>query len=211
MAQTAAEFMFREKMSGPLTLGETEPLAGAGKGRQTPFTFHATIRIDDMDAFLRDSQHAARLEARVSFPPLGEDLVVKQGSFNLFRSTDDPKVRLMTYGMPFEANGRPYYLQGTKTIHDDVGFDLWHDTTRLYSLLHEGSDERGKVVGAGVLKLGVRDVLNIVRSMHSERLEGVEEARAIARFGQFFLGTLWDIYAPMARERVAPEEPAAAH
>jgi hypothetical protein len=204
MTQSASEFSFRETMSGPLTLGEAEPLAGAGKGRHTPFTFHATISIDDMEGFLRDPQHAARLEGRISYPPLGEDLPVKRGSFNLFKGSDTPGTRLMTYGMAFEVDGREYFLEGTKTIRDEKGFDLWHDTTRLYCHLHEGSHESGRVVGAGVLKLGVRDVLNIVRSMQSERRQGMQEVEAIGKFGRFFLGTLWDVYAPLAREAQAP-------
>jgi hypothetical protein len=204
MSQTAADLVFREKMSGPLTLGETDPLAGAGKGRQTPFTFRATIRVDDMDAFVRDPRHLAQLDARISFTPWGEDLPVTRGTFNLFKAGDAPDTRLMVYGMTFEVDGRSYHLQGTKTIHDDRGFDLWHDTTRLYCHLHEGTSESGRVVGAGVLKLGVRDVLSIVRSMHSERHQGMEEVEAIGKFGRFFLGTLWDVYAPLAREAQAP-------
>lgn len=211
MTQPASEFSFRETMSGPLTLGETEPLAGAGKGRHTPFTFHATINVDDMDDFLNEPQHAARLDGRISYPPLGEDLPVKQGSFNLFKAGDTPNTRLMTYGMRFEAGGREYFLEGTKTIHDEKGFDLWHDTTRLYSLLHEGPDARGRVIGAGVLKLGVRDVIDIVRSMHSDRYDGRREAEMMARFGQFFLGTLWDVYAPLAREARPSSEPGGSH
>lgn len=200
MTQPASEFSFRETMSGPLSLGETDPLAGAGKGRQTPFTFHLTISVDDMDAFLNEPQHEARLDGKVSFPPLGEDIPVKRGTFNLFKAGDTPNTRLMTYNFCFEVDGRAYFLEGTKTIRDDRGFDLWHDTTRLYSLLHEGPDARGKVIGAGVLKLGVRDVIDIVRSMGSDRYDGVKQAEMIARFGQYFLGTLWDVYAPMARE-----------
>lgn len=200
-----SDLIFRETMSGPLALGETDPLAGAGRGRATPFTFHATICIDDMEAFLRDPLHAARLDALISYAPFGDDLPIKRGSFNLFKSGDSPDTRLMTYAMSFDIQEREYFLEGTKVIHDDRGLDLWRDTTRLFCLLHEGSDARGKVVGAGVLKLGVHDVLNIVRSMHSPTHAGVEELDMIARFGRFFLGTLWDIYVPMAREP-APEE-----
>ncbi|XXF81297.1 hypothetical protein P2318_16520 [Myxococcaceae bacterium GXIMD 01537] len=209
MTQAPADFLFRETMSGPLSLGAIEPVAGAGQGRQTPFTFHATIRIDDLDAFMRDENHAASLEARVTYGPLGEDLPTKSGQFNLFKPGDAPDTRLMTYGMTFEAQGREFHLAGSKTIHDDQGLDLWHDTTRLYCLLHEGPDARGRVAGAGVLKLGVRDVVDIIRSMHSERRDGVDEARALAQFGQFFLGTLWDIYSPLARLANAFTEPRA--
>ncbi|MDY7231815.1 patatin-like phospholipase family protein [Hyalangium rubrum] len=209
MTASAPDLTFRETMSGPLALGEQDPLSGAGKGRHTPFTFHATISVDDMEAFIRDPEHAARLVAHISYPPLGDFLPVKRGSFNLFKAGDDPNTRLMTYGMAFEHQGREYYLSGTKTIRDEKGPDLWHDTTRLYCRLHEGTDERGPVVGAGILKLGMGDLLKLVSSMRSSR-EGTEGLKAVAQFGQFFLGTLWDVYMPLAKEKAASEsEPSA--
>lgn len=204
MTRPAPDFSFRETMSGALALGETDPVAGAGKGRHTPFTFHATISVDDMDAFIRDPQHAARLVAHVSYPPFGENIPVQEGSFNLFRPGDSPDTRLMTYGMRFTHAGREYFLSGTKTIHDDKGPDLWRDTTRLFSQLHEGPDERGPVVGAGVLTLGVADLLRLVGSMRP-RGWGREGVESVAHFGRFFLGTLWDVYAP--RAAAVPEAP----
>ncbi|MCY1019437.1 patatin-like phospholipase family protein [Pyxidicoccus sp. MSG2] len=202
MTEPAPDLTFRETMSGPLALGVTDPVAGAHQGKDSAFTMHCTISVDDMDAFISDATHAARLVAHVSYPPFGEDLPVRQGYFNLFRSGDDPNTRLMTYGLRFDANGKEYYLEGTKTIHDDRGPDLWKDTTRLYSQLHEGPDARGPVVGAGVLKLGVGQLLKLISSMRSAR-EGTEGLRAVGRFGRLFLGTLWDLYAPRARK----EEP----
>jgi predicted acylesterase/phospholipase RssA len=209
MTAPAPDLTFRETMSGPLALGATDPVAGAHEGKETPFTMHCTISVDDMDAFVRDPNHAARLVAHVSYPPLGEDLPIREGSFNLFRASDDPNTRLMTYGLRFEANGKEYFLDGSKTIHDDRGPDLWRDTTRLYSRLHEGPDARGPVVGAGVLKLGVGQLLKLIASMRSAR-EGVEGVKAVGRFGQLFLGTLWDLYAPRART-AAPVSPEREH
>lgn len=205
MTEPAPDLTFRETMSGPLALGATDPVAGAHQGKDTPFTMHCTISVDDMDAFVRDATHSARLVAHVSYPPFGEDIPVRQGSFNLFRSGDDPRTKLMTYGLRFEAGGKEYYLEGSKTIHDDKGPDLWKDTTRLYSQLHEGGDARGPVVGAGVLKLGVGELLKLIGSMRSAR-EGTEGVGAIARFGRFFLGTLWDIYSPRAEKTREAEE-----
>lgn len=203
MITPSSSLTFRETMSGPLALQEADPLVGAKKGRHTPFTFHATIRIDDMEAFIRDPQHEAHLAAHISYPPFGDNLPVKRGRFNLFKSGDNPGIRLMTYGMAFEHQGREYYLAGTKTIHDDPGSDLWHDTTRLYCQLHEGPDERGPTVGAGVLKLGLGELLKLVSSMHSSR-EGAAGLQAVMHFGRFFLGALWEIYLPLARTEKEP-------
>ncbi|WP_375745131.1 patatin-like phospholipase family protein [Corallococcus interemptor] len=200
MTEPAYDLSFRETMSGPLAMGTTDPEAGAHDGRSTPFTMHCTITIDDMEAFIRDPDHAARLVAHVQYKPLGMDLPVRDGSFNLFRATDDPRTKIMSYGLRFQANGQDYYLDGTKTLRDDPGPDLWRDTTRLYSYLHEGVDARGPVVGAGVLVLGMRELLHLVSSMHSSR-GGGEGAEMMARFGRLFLGALWDLYAPEAPVR----------
>lgn len=193
--ESAPELFFRETMSGGLSLGITDPRQGAARGRHTPFTFHATILVDDVEAFIEKPEHPARLLARASYSPLGQELLVERGRFNLFRPTDAPGTRLMTYGLPFVSGGRAYYLSGTKTVHDDRGWDLWHDTTRLSCRLHVGEDERGPIVGAGVLSLGLGDVLAIMTSMGS-RLPEPMGLQARLRFGEFFLGSLWRLYAP---------------
>jgi hypothetical protein len=193
--ETAPNVFFRETMSGGLSLGITDPRQGAAQGRRTPFTFHATILVDDVDAFIARPDHPARLLARVSYSPLGQELIVERGRFNLFRPGDAPGIRLMTYGLPFVSGARAYYLSGTKTVHDDHGWDLWRDTTRLSCQLHAGEDERGPVVGAGVLSLGLQDVLALVASMGS-CLPEPAALQARLRFGEFFLGSLWRLYAP---------------
>lgn len=192
---SAPELFFRETMSGGLSLGTTDPRQGAARGRRTPFTFHATILVDDVEAFIEKPEHSARLLARASYAPFGQELLVERGRFNLFRPGDVPGIRLMTYGLPFVSGGRAYYLSGTKTVHDNRGWDLWRDTTRLSCQLHEGEDERGPIVGAGVLSLGLRDVLAIMATMGS-RLPEPMGLQARLRFGEFFLGSLWRIYAP---------------
>jgi len=195
---SAPDVFFRETMSGGLTFGTTDPKRGAAEGRRTPFIFHATILVDDVVAFIEEPEHTARLVARISYPHFDKGLIVDRGRFNLFRPGDAPRTRLMTYVLPFVNEDRALCLSGTKTIHDDTGWDLWHDTTRLYCQLHEGEDERGPVVGAGILSLGVGDVLKLIASMGSS-LPGSEGLQARLRFGHFFLGSLWDLYAPRAQ------------
>jgi hypothetical protein len=192
---SAPEVFFRETMSGGLALGTTDPTRGAAQGRRTPFTFHAIILVDDVGDFIENPEHTARLVARVSSAHFGKGLIVDQGRFNLFRPGNAPETRLMTYGLPFESGDHAYFLSGIKTVHDDRGWDLWHDTTRLSCQLHEGEDERGPVVGAGILSLGLGDVLALIASMGSSLL-GDEGLQARLRFGRFFLGSLWDLYSP---------------
>ncbi|WP_163996421.1 patatin-like phospholipase family protein [Pyxidicoccus caerfyrddinensis] len=195
--EPAADLTFRESLTGPFALGPTDPMAGALHPDARPLTIHLTIAVDDMDAFVSDVRHTARLVARLDYAPFGEDVPVRQGSFNLFQSREDPRIRLMNYGLRFAHEGREYFLEGTRAIRY-TGASLWRDTTRLHCLLHEGPDARGPVVGAGMLTLGVGQLLELISSMHPAR-RGSAGLSAMARFGRFFLGPLWDRYAPVAR------------
>lgn len=202
--EPAADLTFRESLTGPFALGPTEPMAGALHPGARPLTVHLTIGVDDMDAFVSDIRHTARLVARLSYAPFGEDIPVRQGSFNLFQSREDARVRLMTYGLRFSHEGREYFLEGTRAIRYTSGASLWKDTTRLHCQLHEGADARGPVVGAGMLTLGVAQILDLISSMHPAR-RGSAGLSALDRFGRFFLGPLWDRYAPLARPNLARE------
>ncbi|WP_240359850.1 patatin-like phospholipase family protein [Pyxidicoccus trucidator] len=202
--EPAPDLTFRESLTGPFTLGATDPMAGALQPQAMPLTVHFTISVDDMDAFVSDERHSARLVARLSYAPFGQDLPVRQGSFNLFRSREDPRTRLMTYGLRFAHAGKDYYLEGTRAIRDARGNGLWKDTTRLQCQLHEGTDARGRIVGAGVLTMGVEQLLQLISSMHPAR-RGSAGLSAMARFGRFFLGPLWDVYEPRARRGPARE------
>ncbi len=184
------DLLFQETMSGPLGLGARSPEVGKRWGRTSPLSLHATIRIDSMEDFLQDPAHTAWLGGQISFTPFAQHLPILRGSFHLFSNSNEPSMRLMRYGALFEHEGRAYWLSGTKYLRDDPGPDLWPDTTRLLTTLHEGQDERAPVVGAGVLSIGVRGLLALAASMRSPR----GGPRELARFGRFFLGNLWDLY-----------------
>jgi len=192
---------FRETMEGTFALGATDPEAGADQGKADghELALHATITIDDIDRFIDDPDHAGRLDAHVDFTPFGEGLPGHRGVFNLFAPSDVPDEKWMVYEVAFRHEGQEYYLAGKKHVHDDPGFDLWSDTTTLYTRLHEGSDASGPVVGAGVLRLGVDDLIRLVSTMRATNADSVaEKTRALTAFGRFFLGELWEQYASRA-------------
>jgi hypothetical protein len=204
------DLFFRETMSGAFSLGIEDPWEGARRGRRTRLSFQVTILVDDLDDFLAHRDHPARLVGSVSYPPWGEGLAVDAGRFNLFRpggAGDTPHTRLMTYGLPFSHQGRAYYLAGVKTIRDDRGPDLWRDTTRLACHLHEGPDERGPVVGAGILSLGLGKFLSLLASMGSSLPDSAGRFQARLRFGRFFLGSLWELYTPQGRDSAGEARP----
>lgn len=193
---------FREVMSGGFALGETDPVAGKKKGRKegTELTLHGSILIDDVDRFIAEAEHPGKLSGSIDFTPFGDGLASTSGVFNLFRPTDDPKLKLMVYEMGFTHEGKAYYFAGQKNVRDDPGFDLWKDTTTLYSTLHEGTDKSGPTIGAGVLTLGVKQLIQLLGTVAAPGADHfAEKSAAIAKFGRFFLGELWDTYVRHAK------------
>jgi predicted acylesterase/phospholipase RssA len=190
-------FTFRETMSGHFALGETDPRAGEKTGRAagTLLTMHATILIDDLDTFIVDPNHLGRIAGNIDYVSFGNAIPATRGVFNLFSPSNDPKMKLMVYELAFEHAGERYYLAGHKEVKDDPGFDLWKDTTTLFTTLHRGDDKTGPIAGAGVLSLGPIDLAKMVRTMHATDAASLaEETKAVAKFGRFFLGEMWDSY-----------------
>jgi hypothetical protein len=190
-------FTFREKMAGGFSLGETDPQAGAklGTSAGNTFTMHATITIADLNRFLADANHPGAITGSIDFPPLGLNLPSTSGIFNLFSPSGEPKMKYMVYEIGFNAGGRQYYMAGRKEVKEAAITNLWKATTTLYTQLHEGNDKSGPVIGAGVLTLGMEELMAMIPTMQAINAKSVEEAAsAMARFGKFFLGELWDTY-----------------
>ena len=188
---------FSEIMAGGFALGETDTRAGKEKGERTgsELAMHATVIIDDLERFTTDPDHTGSLAGSIDFTPFGEGLpATGPGAFNLFYP-ESSKLKLMVYELPIEHGGESYYVAGKKEVHDDSGLDLWRDTTTLFTRLHRGRDKSGPVVGAGILRIGVKGLIDLVSSL---RVTGAgskaEEAKTVASFGTFFLGELWDTY-----------------
>jgi predicted acylesterase/phospholipase RssA len=188
---------FRERMAGDFALGPTEPQAGADQGKLagTTLTLHNAITIYDLKSFLSDPKHAGRLSAEIDLDPFGRNIPAKGGVFNLFAPGDRPERRVMTYELAFTHDGQDYYLAGEKHIENNAALRLWKDTTTLYTRLHRGTDTTGPVVGAGIATLGVADLVHLVSTMHATNARSTgEAAEAMADFGRFFLGELWERY-----------------
>ena len=168
----------------------------AGSAPGTQLALHGVVTIDDLDAFLADPQHGGRLTGTIDFEPLGSALAGTRGVFRLFSPAGEPDTRLMIYELGFTVGGRPRYLAGRKIVHDDAGFDLWPDTTTLYTTLHDGPDSAGPVIGAGILRLGVRELMDLLSTF---RPTGGGDVGTVARFGRMFFGELWGLYSPQCR------------
>ena len=197
MSESAAGIRFRETMSGALMRGKQDCREGSMLGQEAGefLAMHATVTIDDMQAFVADPAHAGSLSGSIDYTPFGQGIEAHRGVFNLFAPDDDPRMKLMVYELGFTFEGREYYLAGHKEVRDDPGFDLWSDTTTLFTRLHDGRDSHGEVLGAGILTLGMSDLARLVASMEVINGDSVADKGAtLVAFGRFFMGELWDSY-----------------
>ena len=189
---------FDETMEGWFALGALTAADGAAQGQRagTRLAMHARVTIDDVDRFLSVPEHPGGLIGTIDFQRLGMGIEAPTGVFQLFSPGPGETHRRMVYELGFQANGKPYYLAGEKRVHNDRGVDLWADTTTLYTLLHEGRDNSGKIAGGGILTLGVRQLLALLSTF--KPINGGNLATVTA-FGRFFADELWDVYAPHLR------------
>jgi cholesterol oxidase len=201
-AQTAAlGVRFTETMRGYVSLGARgsfEEAADAGRASGSPLEFTLTIESQDLDRMLTDPAHQASMVGTVSAPALSpQPLVVTDGVFNLFViDPDQVGTRRMRYRMRLTTtDGRIIYFDGFKVVHDDPGLDLWPDTTTLYITLYEGADASAPVAGKGILKIAPADFARQLTTIQVTNASGpIERLEALARFGRYFAGVLYDTY-----------------
>jgi hypothetical protein len=175
---------FQETMAGGLTLGATDPLLGVNG---PVMSMHAAIDISDITAFIADPRHIAKLGGHIDYPPFGSNLAATGGVFGLFTPSGDPALTYMVYELGFQHAGKAYYLAGKKHVQIASIFKLWQETTTLYSLLHEGENQQGPVVGAGVLSLGVWELIKLLTTLRATHSASFGASLcAITRFFVFF-------------------------
>ena len=113
---------------------------------------------------------------------------------NLFKHRDTVPLR------PLAPQGQGAILRFT----EEMRCDLWADTSTLYTSIVRGhmpigAAKAAEVVATGVLYIHPRDFLKQLRTLSVDAPTAAGRSLALARFGKFFLRSLWDVYA----ERVA--------
>jgi hypothetical protein len=194
---------FTEEMKGFVTLGETDPVAGAtaGAAAGTNLMVHLTITLEGVRRFVADPEHLGSAVGYIECAALGGRLPVQSGTFNLFTDDGDPSVKRMRYRlMASDGDGAPITLSGYKLVRDDPGFDVWDDTSTLFTRVFRGhlelaDEDAAEVVGAGVIHVYMLDFLHQLTTFEIGAGSPLEKAAVLAEFGQFFMGRLWDVYA----------------
>lgn len=200
-ARTGIGVEFTETMRGwfsPDPELDFEQAADRGRAEESRMEFTVTVRSDDLYDMLNRDDHSAHLHGTVSIPALSpEPLSTANGTFRLLTvDPDEVRTRRMEYLMPMRTpDGRSLFFHGFKRIHDDAGFDVWADTTTLFVTIHEGEDEEGPVVGRGILRIELRDFSRQMRTFRVTNAGSVRRRlKAMADFGRFFAGALFDTY-----------------
>ncbi|MGK2959239.1 MAG: patatin-like phospholipase family protein [Acidimicrobiales bacterium] len=187
---------FSETMRGNITFATTPD---ALSSPSHDLKFHLDITVNGVDRFIAEPSHEAPALGIVDCDALGGAREVTKGWFNLFLHEDDPAMKEMRYRLWFtDSVGHPLTLVGVKTVRNDRGFDVWHDTTTLAIKIlagHIEADGPAEPIAQGQLLI---KPLDFARQLTTFRSSGPTLARklsALTRFGRSFIGDLWDVYA----------------
>ncbi|ASR34439.1 hypothetical protein BAY61_04910 [Prauserella marina] len=193
---------FRELMSGPFTMGVTDPEEGASIGERTEWrmVLRATVTIADAGAFLSDPRPPATLTGEVRLPGVRRHIPFDNGVFRLFPPAGRAYRTLMVYEFGFSDNGVRYHVAGYKaTSENPMPAKLWADTTTLATRLYRGQDTSGEVVGAGVLRLSALELARLIASLRTPRARDVvDAAKAAGGYALLFTRSLADTYLPLS-------------
>ncbi len=212
---------FEERMDGAIAAGVTDYEQGNRGGE--PVTLRLKMYADDLDVFISDPDHTARVTGTLELGPrLGGTATVSDGWFNLMPFSGDIDERWMFYWLPLDGTTR--VLSGYKKMRDDPEEDLgelWRETTTLFTHILEDApgppprdalieafsagrpEPTGDVVAAGILRVDLKDFAGLLSSISADGPSRRAEASAKARFSAFFVGGLWDVYA----SRLLPASP----
>ena len=195
-----ASVQFTEEMLGHVTFGEADFGRGAHADRPgaSSLKFHLTIAVDDIARFGSDPTRQAGAFGWVEGDAFGGRLPVEHGVFNLFVDVE-PGVKHMLYRLFFrDGVGHPLTLSGFKLVRDDAGFDVWRDTTTLFTRVYRGhvsaeEEESAELVASGVLRIRMRDFAKQLTTFRGGP-GPVAGLGAIARFGIIFMRQLFEAY-----------------
>lgn len=197
---------FTEEMKGHLATGVTaatrpeyEAAELQGKAHNGAFMFHLTANIADVDHFVTSPQHATTADGWVDSPIVGGKCPVVGGTINLFVDAGDPSRKNMRYRLKFTGkDGQPYTMTGFKDVSGRTFAEMWPETTTLFVTLLRGHVDEGgtgPVAASGIIYIRPEDFLFV--QLFSFRVQGPSLAartQAMARFGAFFFGKVWDVY-----------------
>ncbi|RSS81660.1 patatin-like phospholipase family protein [Streptomyces sp. WAC06614] len=199
-----ARLRFSERMVGRVAFGAhatEEPSPGQGGAATADLVLHLTVEVADMDRFLVDPDHEAALRGEIVCQELGGRLPVERGTFQLFVQRPDPAHLQMCYRLFFsDRAGHRLTLSGHKDVDEDSRRGVWKDTSVLHTRILRGhvdadAESGAEQVAAGAVHIRPADFLKQLTTFRVEAATLPGRITTLGRFGQFFAGKLWDVYA----------------
>lgn len=182
---------FHEVMAGTVTVGAGPP------GQRGRAVLDLDVVVPDVRRFRADPEHLATVTGTLTCAPLGGRLPIRSGSCRLLTDAG-ANTRLMTYDLAaLTSDGGVLLVHGVKTVRRGARSDLWADTTTLTTEFRAGQ----VVVAAGILRISLGGFLRQLTTFRAAAPTARRRLAALAGFGGFFLGQLWQVY---ARQPPAP-------
>jgi cholesterol oxidase len=201
--------VFRETMRGSVAV----PADPAGPQRRRRVVLRLGVNVADLQTFLHDPVHAARLDGTVEVEGLTRrPAAVDRGSLHLLASVDGGRRRTMDYIVPFvDDDGASWLLQGSKQVYRRGLIGPWRATTRMDVALTAPGDRYDVMTPTGTVTIGLADV---ARELLSLRPTGTATTGAavstLLRLGGFFttrvLGAFFPLHRPGAKRAGADHD-----
>lgn len=170
-----------------------------GKSDNNPFKITLTVLCENLEEMLKDNEHLSQMVGTVEAPSLSTDpLLISEGTFQLFVEYEgEMETKRMVYKAKlFNPKGESYHFEGYKTIRGDKGFDMWSDTTTLYSTVFaDNNGEKGEIKAQGIIHVHLTDFvkqMTTMKALHADT--ATEKLKALYSFGKYFAGNLYDTY-----------------
>ncbi|MBU3696035.1 alpha/beta fold hydrolase [Dechloromonas sp.] len=198
-SETPVTLQFTEEMKGYFSLGQFDFEEGYRRGEHA-ILLHLTIRTENLDNFVTDPQHQAKVLGYIDSPLIGGRCPILKGQFMLLAPSGDQNRKTMRYRLFFEnSSGEQLTLAGIKQVQNNPGPDLWQDTTTLFTNLYRGhirevEDAIQTPLGSGILHISLSDFLHQLKTFRADAPSLSARLAAIEQFGRCFLGELWDVH-----------------
>ena len=186
---------FQEQMVGWLSV---VPNGGPDTGRAW-FRLRGEVIIEDLDEFIVDARHRGVLVGYVDFDPLGKEIPAS-GHVELFAAGANVGARVMRYRATFNARGFVHEVIGTKYVNKSEGYNVWGQTTTLFTTIVRNGPEGNSATSAGVIKLSVWQGLRLLLTLRGTGQGGFQErAGAALKFIAFFVQQVTKCFLPVVR------------
>jgi predicted acylesterase/phospholipase RssA len=198
-ATTPESLRFHEVMTGQLTVGE-----GPG-GDASKIRLDLDVVIPDVESFVADPGHVAEVYGTVSCAAFGGQLCIRSGRLSLLAdaSSTEGTEKTMRYDLHvIDARRRVLLVHGVKRLVRGARPEPWADTTTMTTEVRD--EATGCVLAAGILRISFGGFLRQLTTFRVTAPTAHDRVGALARFGDFYVDQLWQVYGRPVRPMPLP-------